>query len=98
MVLNYGTKQWLIKTMAIRKATKRLKTLQKEAEAQGFRTLLTQAPVTTSPKTGKIVKLRNRNILYVFDTDGSVKFRHMSGLPRETNDRVEQKLGLTEIE
>lgn len=75
-----------------RKATKRLKTLQKEAEAQGLRTLLLPEVVTTNPKTGKPVKLRGRNTLYVFNTDGSLKFTHMSGLPRDTNERAEQKL------
>lgn len=76
----------------MRKASKKLKTIEKEAREQGLQTMLVPEQVSINPRTGKLVKLRNRNTLYVFGKNGELKFQHMGGLPRTTNDRAEDKI------
>lgn len=76
----------------MRKGSKKLKTLQKEAQEQGLQTMLVPEQVAINPKTGKVVKLRNRNTLYVLGANGEMKVQHKSGLPRTTNSRIVDKL------
>ena len=74
----------------MKKGSRKLKTLQREAKEQGLQTILVPEQVAINPKTGKVVKLRNRNTLYILGKEGEVKFNHMSGIPRAKNGRAEE--------
>jgi len=72
--------------------TKRLETIEREARDRGLFTLRRREKIGTNPKTGKIVKLRNRHSLYMYDSEGRLVAEHKSGVPRSNNERAERKL------